>query len=418
MYLYSPFFAPFGVSRVVCGAHPRLLAAQVTRLLSEWLFWCSPVATAGLLGLIPPKQSSKPPNWNLQRYKSADFCQIVECQGRNAKPPYWKLSGGGSVLVMSQWQHCAWIISCTHPSAPSTRLDRLQVPLFKFSVWPDRESKPAYRLWWRVFNQVHRGITRMLHNFVLGLFLPACLAVGMQSLRKCEAVRKWIAFTLHISRRRRRAPGVYCRICSRGQSWSRRWGHQRWAGPSRRLAWWECSPLERSPQSRRFWKSAFQFDNAIILLRNLALPFHHGRLNKRRNNVYSRSHLLSEDRVELLGYVVLLVVHLLVSKRYDKVGIRLAIWVGRVEVGGTDDVDANQHVDWVVHWQALGHVVSLQTVTLERKEHLCCLVVQHIATALKPPRTHWPFGTSRRHTCNVFSVLRRKSANVPKLGFG
>ena len=39
-----------------------------------------------------------------------------------------------------------------NPFEPSTRLDRPQGPFFKCSVWPDRESNSAYRLWWQVFN--------------------------------------------------------------------------------------------------------------------------------------------------------------------------------------------------------------------------------------------------------------------------
>ena len=60
-----------------------------------------------------------------------------------------------AALVASQWQHRAWTFPFTQPSTPSTRLDRSQVPFFKSSVWPDRESNPFYQLWWGVLNQLH-----------------------------------------------------------------------------------------------------------------------------------------------------------------------------------------------------------------------------------------------------------------------
>jgi len=50
--------------------------------------------------------------------------------------------------------HVNYSLVPTHPSTLSTRLDRLQVPLFKFSVRPDRESSPVSQLWWCVLNQV------------------------------------------------------------------------------------------------------------------------------------------------------------------------------------------------------------------------------------------------------------------------
>ena len=59
----------------------------------------SPVAKRDFWVLSPPKQSSKPPQietWHTINQLS--FCQFLECQDprRNAKPPYWKLSGDGS----------------------------------------------------------------------------------------------------------------------------------------------------------------------------------------------------------------------------------------------------------------------------------------------------------------------------------
>jgi len=37
-------------------------------------------------------------------------------------------------------------------STKSTRVEKLQVPFFKFSVWPDWESNTAYHLLWSVLN--------------------------------------------------------------------------------------------------------------------------------------------------------------------------------------------------------------------------------------------------------------------------
>jgi len=45
--------------------------------------------------------------------------------------------------------------SCAHPSTPSTRLDKPQVPFFKTWVWPNLGSHPAYQLQWRVLNQYY-----------------------------------------------------------------------------------------------------------------------------------------------------------------------------------------------------------------------------------------------------------------------
>ena len=65
---------------------------------------------------------------------------------------------GGFVVnaaqVASQWQHRAWTISLqTHPSMPSKRLDRLQVPFFK-PLLPNRETNLVCQLCLRVLNQL------------------------------------------------------------------------------------------------------------------------------------------------------------------------------------------------------------------------------------------------------------------------
>ena len=63
----------------------------------------------------------------------------------------------------SQWMSHWWwnstvheLFSYTQPSMPNTRRDRLQVPFFKSSVWPNWESKPVCQRWcWRLLNQLY-----------------------------------------------------------------------------------------------------------------------------------------------------------------------------------------------------------------------------------------------------------------------
>jgi len=59
----------------------------------------------GFGGLTPPNKAFNPPKLNPKALQINDFWQFLECQGaphkrkdphRNAKPPYWKLSGDGS----------------------------------------------------------------------------------------------------------------------------------------------------------------------------------------------------------------------------------------------------------------------------------------------------------------------------------
>ena len=51
----------------------------------------SPVTTGGVfVGLVPPKQSFKTPNWNIRHYKTVMFVQILECQAplyKSKAPP-------------------------------------------------------------------------------------------------------------------------------------------------------------------------------------------------------------------------------------------------------------------------------------------------------------------------------------------
>jgi len=59
----------------------------------------------GVVGLAPPKQSSKPtPNSNKKHYKTAIFVQMsknVKPHCTNVKPHYRGLSGDGSVTTPS-----------------------------------------------------------------------------------------------------------------------------------------------------------------------------------------------------------------------------------------------------------------------------------------------------------------------------
>ena len=56
------------------------------------------------------------------------------------------------------WVNCSTTrepYHCTHPSTSNTRLDSLQAPFCKSSVWPYWESNAARQLWWRVPNQLY-----------------------------------------------------------------------------------------------------------------------------------------------------------------------------------------------------------------------------------------------------------------------
>ena len=67
---------------------------------------------------------------------------------------------------------------------------------------------------------------------------------------------------------------------------------------------------------------------------------------------------LPKGRVELLGYVVLLVHDLLAAHEERDVGVRLAVEVHGMKVVGADDVHADKHVDGLVAGQALGMEVE------------------------------------------------------------
>jgi len=59
----------------------------------------SPVATKGLWWAYPPKQSSKPPNWNMKHCKSVDFFVTfynAKSPPQKRKAPLLKLSSSGS----------------------------------------------------------------------------------------------------------------------------------------------------------------------------------------------------------------------------------------------------------------------------------------------------------------------------------
>ena len=111
-----PFCIPFGVSGAVGSAHLRLLQLWATRLLSQWMlhWWRDNDSTARELFL------------------------------------------------------------CTRPSTSSTRPDRPQVSIFKFSMWPDWESNPTCQHLWRVLNQLYR----------LPVFFHGTSGVYLQTKRK------------------------------------------------------------------------------------------------------------------------------------------------------------------------------------------------------------------------------------------
>ena len=76
------------------------------RVFIGQLWYKQPRRHGGFWGLSPPKQNSKPPNWNTKHYKSVDFLSIFGMSSpprtnanlprRNANPSCWKLSGDGS----------------------------------------------------------------------------------------------------------------------------------------------------------------------------------------------------------------------------------------------------------------------------------------------------------------------------------
>ena len=85
-----------------------LWSAVYTTLVHSLL---SPVATGGvgaLVGLAPPEQSSKPPNWNMKHYKSVEFLSIFRMSSspNKRKAPLLKLSNDGSEsAVYSSFVH-------------------------------------------------------------------------------------------------------------------------------------------------------------------------------------------------------------------------------------------------------------------------------------------------------------------------
>jgi len=67
----------------------------------------SPPGEGALVGLAPPKQSSKPPNWNMKHYKSEEFLSNFnimpplherKAPPRKRNPPYWRFSCDGSAF--------------------------------------------------------------------------------------------------------------------------------------------------------------------------------------------------------------------------------------------------------------------------------------------------------------------------------
>ena len=106
--------------RIICHTE-RLKLFQITTggqtqkyFHSDWMSFLllfmgkiSPVATGGFWGLSPQTKLQSPINWNTKHYMSVEFLLIFRVSSppahtqspprRNAKPPYWKLSGDGSV---------------------------------------------------------------------------------------------------------------------------------------------------------------------------------------------------------------------------------------------------------------------------------------------------------------------------------
>ena len=93
-FVETRFCISFGVLRVACGVHLRLLAQRATRLPSQWIL-----------------------HW-------------------------WRVSGSTARKPLSR---------STHPLTLSTRMDRQQVPIFKSSA----ESNTTYQFWWCFLNQLH-----------------------------------------------------------------------------------------------------------------------------------------------------------------------------------------------------------------------------------------------------------------------
>jgi len=80
------------------------------------------------------------------------FVLLSECHGWSAGA-HLRLLAPLVTRLLSHWMLHWWRVNgstargtlpCTHPSTPSTRLGRPQVPFFKSSVWPRRESNQAY----------------------------------------------------------------------------------------------------------------------------------------------------------------------------------------------------------------------------------------------------------------------------------
>jgi len=72
---------------------------------------------------------------------------------------------GFSQWIMHWWRVHGRIereqFPCTHPSTPSTRLDRPHVPFIKSLEWP-WVSDPGYQVWWRVLNQLNHPPSRFI----------------------------------------------------------------------------------------------------------------------------------------------------------------------------------------------------------------------------------------------------------------
>ena len=63
----------------------------------------------GTLVGLAPQTKHQAPHWNLKFYKSMKFLSNfnVKPPCTNVKPPYWRLSGGGSVYIPTVWRMIA-----------------------------------------------------------------------------------------------------------------------------------------------------------------------------------------------------------------------------------------------------------------------------------------------------------------------
>jgi len=110
------------------------------------------------------------------------------------------LRRGSSGYIRSHWGQASGRAAheacpCTHSLTPSTRLEKSQTPLFKFSVWPSRDSNPTHQLQWRL-------TAPCLLLFVIGELLVMWLkALPEEACRNTLATHRQISEMKVISRK-------------------------------------------------------------------------------------------------------------------------------------------------------------------------------------------------------------------------